>query len=430
MTLLIGTRAGFLGLAMLFLSACMLKSPEIRSAGLEPAPGRATYETRVDIDPIATLLNAQSTMRYVSDVNTAHQVGLLLNRGLRVRDVRGSAVSSYQSAPFADVPGWTLITVKLDGVSPGSPVSLDIEYSGTPEMPSDGINRLSPDWVELGLDSQWHPIFSTFSQEMVGTLRLGLPPGWQVVASGTWSIEDGMHVIRNRVPQVDVAFSAALAFQTRSLGRTTVYSRQSGPDAVTKVLEAANSCGTDLDRRYGVRDPLPEVKVVLAERPGPGYARKNYIVLSQVNPQDSIALHKFLCHEVAHYWTHSAGAFSADHWMTEAFAEYAAGLYVRRHYGQVAFDSLAASWATVGERSGPIWTPEQTQRPSGAAMYRKAPDLLRRLEARIGGATFDRFFVDYMTKGMETTPELLEHLRAVAGPDAEQWFRDELARGP
>jgi hypothetical protein len=196
------------------------------------------------------------------------------------------------------------------------------------------------------------------------------------------------------------------------------------------VLEAADSCGGYLNERYGSRHPLPHGKLVLAERTGPSYARKNFIVLSQVAADDQVGPYRFLCHELAHYWTRTAGSFSPHHWMSEAFAEYAAGRYVRDHFEHATFDSLVARWERGGRGHGPVWTPERTERPAGPAMYRRAPYVLSRLENRIGTERFDRFLARYMTEDVRTTPELLDRLREVAGAEAEQWFREELAKTP
>lgn len=99
--------------------------------------------------------------------------------------------------------------------------------------------------------------------------------------------------------------------------------------------------------------------MILADRQGPGYARKNYIVLSEVNADHSEGLHYFLCHELAHYWTRSPGARSPHHWMSEAFAEYAAAMYLREHLGQPVFDQRRSQWEQMGQNHGPVWT----QRP-------------------------------------------------------------------
>lgn len=396
----------------------------------DPAPRQAAYDTKIHIDRETAALDARSTLRYVADESTALEVGFLLNRALNLQAVRGVGVRSYHYGPFEPAPSWNLVKVQLDGLFPRSVVTLEVAYSGKPELPSDGINGISTGWVELSLDSQWHPVFSTFDQEMIGVLRVDLPPEWQVVASGPSSFEDGFHVIRNTVPQVDIAFVAAPSFEHIRSDRFAVYHRSSDHRTASAVLRAATSCGAYLNQRYGARDPLPEGKLVLAGRSGPGYARKNFIVISQVDGDDQVGLHRYLCHELAHYWTRSAGSFSPHHWMSEAFAEYVAGRYIRDHFGGSRFDSVLAQWERFGQGQGPVWTRESTKRPSGVAMYRRAPYLLYRLEERIGTERFDRFLVRYMTEGVRTTPELLERLGDVAGAEAERWFREELASGP
>ena len=415
---------------VLLTGACASQRESVSGLMPEPAAGEAVYDTQVLIRPEGAALEARTTLRYLADEKTAREVGLLLNRGLTVQGVRGAAVRSYRVAPFEQVPSWNVVTVELDGVKPGSPVGLDITYSGQPEFSSDKINGISSGWVELGLDSQWHPVVSTLDQQMTGTLRVDLPAGWMVVASGPTSLEDSVHVVRNTVPQVDVAFVAAPSFEQTSSDGATVYFRESGSETATAVLRAAESCGRSLDHHYGARDPLPESKLVLAERSGPGYARKNYIVLSEVNAEDPLALHRFLCHELAHYWTRSAGSFSPHHWMTEAFAEYAAAIVVRERFGKEAYDKQVAQWEGAGRASGPVWTPESTRRASGAAMYRRAPYLLHRLEGRIGTERFRQFLTRYMTEDVRTTPELLERLREVAGAETARWFREQLAGEP
>jgi hypothetical protein len=179
-----------------------------------------------------------------------------------------------------------------------------------------------------------------------------------------------------------------------------------------------------------VRDAFPGGRLVLANRQGPGYARKNYIVLSEVDPDQSEGLHYFLCHEIAHYWTRSAGAQSPHHWMTEAFAEYAAAMYLRDRFGQSAFEQRRSQWEVMGRSHGPIWTPETTGRASFFIMYRKAPYLLSQLEDRIGAEQYGRFFERYMVEHIRTTTELLDELGLISGTDVEQWFRGELARQP
>lgn len=416
------------------LSLCLMSCSTVRppaQVAIEAQQGEPVYETDVRFDLENGALAARARLTWLTDDSTATQAAFLLNRGLQLEEVRGAGVRSYRSEPFRPMPVWNLVEVELDGsVSPGSLVTVEVIYAGTPEFPDNGINGISGEWVELNLDSQWHPMFASFDQAMRGVLRLELPRGWQVVASGSSSFENGFHVIRSTVPQPDVAFTAAPSLEQLRSERFTVYSRTPAPRAAAAVLEAGENCGRYLDERFGAQDPLPRGRLVLAERDGPGYARKNYIVLSEIDPGDAAGLHYFLCHELAHYWTPSPGPFSPDHWMSEAFAEYVAVRYVRESFGQTAYERRVARWEEMGRAHGPVWRPGLERPPTFQVMYRRAPYLLHQLEQRIGHEQFERFLERYMTEEVRSTPELLEQLEEVAGPEAARWLLEQLARGP
>jgi hypothetical protein len=422
-------RSGAFGLA---LAACVgIGSPSVGVPEAEPAPGHAVYDTDLRPDLETGALEGRSTFRVHVGDSTPRRLGLLLNRGLQVSSVTGPAVRSYRVEASELAPVWNLIRVELaERGAPGVPITLEIRWAGRPEFPADSSNRITADFVELNLDSQWHPIVSTLDHTMTGRLRVALPSKWEVAASGAATFQDGAHVIRNHVPQVDVAFAAAPTFHATRSERFTALQRAGGGVAAGTILTAAERCAQYLNARFGSRDPLPRGTLVLAGRSGPGYARKNYIVLSQVDPGDSVAVHKFLCHELGHYWTRSAGSFSPHHWMTEAIPEYLAGRFLRERFGEAAFRAEVARWEEGGRAHGPVWTPESTRRPSYFLMYRRGPWLLSRLEERIGTELFERLMKRYMTEGVRTTPELLERLEAVAGRDAGNWFRAELANPP
>jgi hypothetical protein len=389
------------------------------------------YETDVGLDLAAGTLNGRSTIRLVLSDSSARRVKLLLNRGLQVRSITGTGVRAHRVEASDLAPVWNTVVIEIDSAAaPGSPVSLDIAWSGKPEFSSDGINRITPEYVELNLDSNWHPVVASLDHVMTGTLRIGLPSGWRVAASGGVAFTDGAHLVRNTVPQVDVAFSAAPDFHAARSGHFTALYRGAGGDAAEPILRAAENCAAYLDSRFGVRERLPQGTLVLAGRTGPGYARKNYIVLSQIDPSDSVAVHGFLCHELAHFWTRSAGSFSPHHWMMEAFAEYASARFLRERFGEAVFQAQVARWEEGGRAHGPVWTPESTRRPTYFLMYRRGPWLLSRLEERIGTERFDLFLQRYMTEHVQTTPELLQHLEEVAGSDVREWLRAELARAP
>jgi aminopeptidase N len=119
-----------------------------------------------------------------------------------------------------------------------------------------------------------------------------------------------------------------------------------------------------------------------------------------------------------------------DHWLTEGFAEYVAARFVRDRFGEAAFDSLMGAWDLQSRTMGPVWTPDMQGSGPDLLLYRKAPVVLSRLEARIGREAFDDFLLRYMTGDGRTTRELLTELEAAAGAAAVEAFVDDLASGP
>jgi hypothetical protein len=397
-------------------------------AAAPPLPvATLVYDARVIIAPDSGWIDAAVTLRY--PVPSANDTGvvLLLNRGLSVQSLGGAQVQSHAVRASGFSPAWQELDVTfVDDVVPGDTVTIVLGYRGRPEMPGDGINRITPAWVELGIDSQWFPVVSTFAQAMIGDVRIQLPPSWTVVGSGDVAFERGEHVLRTRVDQIDVAFTASPRLQRAATNAAEVYHRTMSETAVQAVLAVASTCVNALNTQFGERVPFPIARLVLAERDGPGYARKNYIVLSTVNAQEPEALQQFLCHEVAHFWTRSPGSFSPDHWMSEAFAEYAAAMAVREVHGNEAFARLRARW-DAGTAPGPVWTATSTQRPSYQLMYRRAPALLAQLEQRLGAERFAQLMTRYMVDGITSTTALLEQVATIGGAESAAWFRAALA---
>lgn len=424
-------------LLLLFVATLAACGPSMRSAGeavpgvaAAPRPGLSVYDADLELDSAQQTLRVRWGVAYVADSSSAREVAYLLNAGLTIRDVRGPAVRSFEVMPPDAEGGNARVAVALDPpAAPGSTVNLEVLYEGRPRF-GEGYNTISPDWVELTLDGFWHPVAATFDQQLTGVLRVNLPEGWEIVSSGTSTFVNGMHVLRSEMPQVDVAFVAAPSFEEQRGQYFTAFHRGASPATVTAVLESMDACTRYLNARYGAADSLHSGRVVLTDRAEVGYARKNFVVLSRVDPDAAIPLSRFACHELAHFWGMSVDFMSPHHWMSEAFAELVSARFIRDRFGQEEYDRIIQQWDEVGRAHGPVWTPESTRRPNAFVMYRRAPHLLHRLELQIGRERFDRFLERYMVHGARTTPELLQHLRAVTGEDAESWFRAELARPP
>jgi len=395
---------------------------EVRAASMEVP----VYEGSVAIDPASQRLSAKWSIHFVTDSSTTDSVVFLLNAGLAVSRVTGHNVVSYIARPRDDRQA---VTVQFKPqLAPGSQGRIDLEYAGVPVFGSDSINGIAPTWVELGLDSHWFPVFADYGKRIAAHVQIGLPAGWEAVASGNFNRDGKFLVLETGIPQIDIAFAASPVFRHEDAVNSSVYWVRADTSTVTRVLEVAESCRRYLNARYGSSDSLPVVRLVLAPRTGPAYARRNYIVLTDAASTPAPALSGYICHEFAHFWSIAANSSGPENWLNEGMAEYVSSRYVRATFGQAAYDSTVVRWRRMSAGQPPIWTPQSTRRPSAMVAYRKAPFLLSRLEERIGIDAMDRFLRRYMVERIRTTPQLLAVLQEVAGVDAASWFREELAR--
>lgn len=388
-------------------------------------PGLALYDGDVAIDPATSGVRAEWRITYVRDSALADTARLRLNRGFSVSRVSGPAVVAHSTLLDGDEQ---VITVVLAPAARGTATVLEIAYAGALVAPGDGINRVTPDWIELGLDSFWQPVFAGFGQTIAGQVRLTLSAGFRLAASGAVrQVDARTFVIESQLPLIDVPFSASPSLTSEMQGETRVFYTGARPVLVEPLLRTTESCASYLNELYGSVTPLPPRTMLLAPRTGPGYARKNYIVITGTDTTRA-ALARFVCHELAHFWSSRANSSGPENWLNEGFAEFVSAQYLRSRIGAAAYDTIVTQWRTVGERQPAVWTPESTRRPNAMISYRKAPYLLTQLEVRIGSAPMQRVLQRYMTEPIRTTPELIAMIGAVTDSATADWFRDLLSR--
>jgi hypothetical protein len=403
----------------LLCNACV-RAPRA-SANAPLATGSAIYDGAVVIEPAARRIDARWTI-HAPRAAAGDSLVFLLNSTLAVSRVAGAQLKRYADTV---VDGQRRITVHLaNDASPNW--TLEFAYAGVPTMPGDSINSIREDWVELGLDSFWLPIIADFAHAITGTVRLTMPKGWQVASSG--DVRNGSPLrINASIPLIDIPLSAARTFRVTNAGAHQVFNVSASAEVVDRVTRATSACGEYLSTRYGGATPLAPLRIVLAPRTGPGYARKNYIMITPTSDMSPTGLTRFLCHEVAHFWSTGAISSGPDNWINEAFAEFVSARAVRSILGSAAFDTIVENWRS-NSGSQPIWTGPTARRPGPAVSYRKAPYLLHRLEERIGQAVMDTLLVRYMTGPARTTPGIIDLVGRVAGDVERQWFDAEIRK--
>lgn len=152
-------------------------------------------------------------------------------------------------------------------------------------------------------------------------------------------------------------------------------------------------------------------------------------------------IHGFLSHEIAHqWWGHQVGwASSDDQWLSESFAEYAAGLFVKEYQGAKRFQQTLTNWrqkAKLGDLEAPIAAANTLRGPNAfrsreQLLYNKGPYVLHMLRVQLD----DENYVKVMRSILKTyenqnvsTEMVLREINRVTGSDYtyffDQWFWD------
>lgn len=145
--------------------------------------------------------------------------------------------------------------------------------------------------------------------------------------------------------------------------------------------------------------------------------------------------HEFFAHEIAHQWWGHVVVWSNDEdvWLSEAFAEYTAGLYVMQLLGQDRFQGKLKEWrdgARMADTYAPIaWaTRLRGQVPGGMStplIYDKGPYVVHMLRMQVGHENFVKAARSVMTKYAHrpiTTYHLQREFEEVVGYKLDYFF--------
>jgi len=156
---------------------------------------------------------------------------------------------------------------------------------------------------------------------------------------------------------------------------------------------------------------------------------------------ESDFFHGFVAHEFAHqWWGHQiSDAAPEDEWLSESFAEYAAGIFVNEYQGPKRFQRTLTEWrkrAKMSDQEGPIAAANQLSGPNGgrnrtSLLYDKGPYVLHMLRVQLDDEKYMkvmRGLQEHFRNQNITTEMLVREVNTVTGADYtsffDQWFWD------
>jgi hypothetical protein len=192
----------------------------------------------------------------------------------------------------------------------------------------------------------------------------------------------------------------------------------------------------------GAPSPTDLVRVVYAPRAGWGYVRTPLIIVSGEQartlagvPSGAARDLRYLAHEVAHYWWHTADMSGPEDWINEGLSEYSAYLVSRRIAGDAFGQSLLDEYRDRSASSTTATAILETQNDSPDReinRYARPVLMFEDLRRQAGDeAVFDlvralhrRFAAD----GRATTAAVLDEAGTRLGAEAREQLARSLAR--
>jgi hypothetical protein len=427
------------------------------------------HDLMVRFEPERFELSAVHRMR-VRLVAPAATLRLRLDEDLRVSSVRSGEGTNLL---FFRVRGQNTLVVSLGPLgSREAPFTIVTQYAGRhdPAPVDDELLQLGratgqdaledvfvdPAPVVYANRTAWypHPPNEDFA---VARLGFDTPAGWMAVTGGELvdtRTEQGRTRAEFRLPQPG-------KYVTAVVGRLTELGlRQEGQQAVRGYATPRTKAET-LDEMPRLQDmlafyarlfgdpPYPVLNLVVAEAPTPGGHSPPGMLYVQVRPpllrsrplpQDPANFSDipgfFLAHEAAHQWWGQglAPGNYRERWLSEAWAQYAAALWVRERHGERSFQSMMdrmASWAMRHDSAGPIHLGQRLghlkaePRFFRSVVYNKGAWVLHMLRGIVGDAAFfgaARSFLERHRYDKAGTEQLREALEASSGRALGPYF--------
>jgi len=406
-------------------------------------------QLNVKLDPLIGKLSVTGNIDF--HVNReASTLEFLLHRDLEISELCGANIDSYVLTPGVEVspfsPEAAILKVKLKHpVFQDDRVSFSINYSGCPGIITEyEVNRLTPEWVELGLYAPWFPLPTgnvLFTYELVISMS---PAKYDLVSSGavTKDTVDGRTCwfVRSVQPVSDIVLLAAPQIFSSSAGSAerieVLYTDRSHEPVAGIIRDAADKLVDHYMQQYQCQESEMDsgLKIMIAPRSeGGGYVRPGMMVLSEISEtdycQNEQSYFQWFAHEIAHLWWYRAPTDCWEDWLNESFAEYAALMAMRDFYGADVFESILAKKRGKAADTPGIMGLDRNNEAAYQVLYHKGPLVLYELETRMEHrqeGSFAGFLQAVLKDQIVSTAQLLDLLADMAGREDAQWLESKL----
>lgn len=402
------------------------------------------YKLDVKIDPREQHLESSLQCNYIHPQATADSIVFLLYKYFAIQSLEGENIRDYHfdttsASPFPFTPKAGRLVLRLKKpMAQDERINFSIKYAGNIEPDSDWkINRITEDWVELGMYAPWFP-FNPELKDLAFEVGVKTAGDYKVVGNGSVYNKNGSWQITNNMAGNDIIIAASREMkQIEASGddfSLHLYSAAGTEDSTMHDILAANQIIFKNYIKWFGKTPGPSsLSILITPREtNGGYARKGLIVLSKLNDKYYFRAKPgymvYFAHELAHLWWLNAPVDSWEDWLNESFAEYSALISLREVLGESEFASRIKKKAEGIEALPAIRGIKRNDDMAYQVLYNKGCYYLYELEQEIGRGKFLQLMRLIFTNRVNSTDRFLEILSSNYGQQAAARFNDKLNR--
>lgn len=393
------------------------------------------YDIDLKIDVDKQYLHSNVRLDFYSNVSSANVLKFYIHRNMKIDKITCNRDFRYEIGE--EIADWSpfvleskLIELSFDEpILKGEKLEVNYIYEGHLNIVTKyGINRLTEDWIELGMYSPWFPLHESF-REAFFNVNIDIDPKYKVINSR----KTGKRLVINQsTPQSDSTIIASNIFKLiedrfQDVDFNVCYTKDKDGEIAQQISEYSSTILNNYKKIGKIN--LDEISIVIAPRTeGGGYCRQGLIVLTPTdNSIDAVRYFKFIAHELAHlWWLNMENASTWEDWLNESFAEYSALRVVREFFGEEEFNRWIDLYKEKTKNLPPIKDLDRGHEKAFEVLYMKGPLILNDLEEQIGKEKFSRFLINIYNKNVDKTDKLLDVLYKMTNQDIVDKFNNLL----